>query len=148
MTKKKAKKNKTAAKKTGTKKSAGKGKKVEKTPAEVRKELAKLILDEAEEITNALISQGKIGQLAPAKYAFEVAHIYPPVNDGSEATREEDCLAKTLLDRLNIPDKPVGRDEEEDFVTIPPRKVESESEPEKSGKESADEKEEEVTVVG
>jgi len=151
MTKKKAKKNKKAAKVTGTKKSAGKGKKeVEKTPAEVRKELAKLILDEAENITNALISQGKIGQVAPAKYAFEVAHIFPETNDGSEATREEDCLAKTLLDRLNIPDKPVGRDEEEDFVTIPPRRVEleTESEPEKSGKESADEKEEEVPVVG
>jgi hypothetical protein len=81
---------------------------------------------------------------------LEVAHIFPTVNDGSEATREEDCLAKTLLDRLNIPDKPVGRDEEEDFVTIPPRKVEveTEAEPEESGKESADEKEEEVTVVG
>ena len=150
-----AKKNKTVVKKSGKKavkkgkaKGKAKSKKHEKTPSEVRKELAKLILDEAEEITNALIGQGKIGQLAPAKYAFEVARIFPEVNDGSEATREEDCLAKTLLDRLNIPDKPVGRDEEEDFVTIAPRKVEAEteSEPEKSGKESAEE--EEVTVAG
>jgi len=154
MTRKKAtkgrSKSKKVAKKPGKKKVTAKGKKNEKTPGEVRKELAKLILDEAEEITNALISQGKIGQLAPAKYAFEVAHIFPEVNDGSEATREEDCLAKTLLDRLNIPDTPVGRDEEEDFVTIPPRRVEleTESEPEKAGQESADEKEEEVTVVG
>lgn len=140
-------KSKKVAKKPGKKKVTAKGKKNEKTPGEVRKELAKLILDEAEEITNALISQGKIGQLAPAKYAFEVAHIFPEVNDGSEATREEDCLAKTLLDRLNIPDTPVGRDEEEDFVTIPPRKVvvETEAEPEKK---SVDEEKEEVTVAG
>ena len=153
MIRRKAKKSKKAAKKAGKKKGAAKGKKSKKktgkTPGEVRKELAKLILDEAENITKAVISQGKIGQLAPAKYAFEVAHIYPEVNDGSEATREEDCLAKTLLDRLNIPDKPVGRDEEEDFVTIAPRKVEleTESEAEKPDQESAEDAEEEVTVV-
>src|ERR1051326_1648871 len=153
MIRKKENKRKKEEKKTEKKKGTAKGKKSNKKackpPGEVRKELAKLILDEAENITKAVISQGKRGQLAPAKYAFEVAHIYPEVNDGSEATREEDCLAKTLLDRLNIPDKPVGRDEEEDFVTIAPRKsdLETESEAEKPDQESAEDAEEEVTVV-
>ena len=154
---KRAKKSKTVAKKAGkkvVKKGKAKGKKSSKkefNPAEVRKEIAELVGLNAMTMIEAVIEEGMKGQVAPTKYMLEVAHIFPQVNDGSEATREEDCLAKTLLDRLNIPDKPVGRDEEEDFVTIPPRKVEaeteSESEPEKSGKESAEE-EEELTVVG
>jgi len=146
MTKKKAKKNKTAAKTTEKKKSAGKGKEAEKTPAEVRKQLAKLVLDDAEAITKAVLGEGKKGQLATAKYVFEMAHIYPEVNDGSEATENEDCLAKTLLARLNIPEKPVVADEdEEDFVTIPARAVEVEKEA-KAEPEKGAEKEEEVTV--
>ena len=159
---KRATKNKTVVKKAGkkaVKKGKAKGKvkgkkssKKEFSPAEVRKEIAELVGLNAVDMVEAVIEEGMKGQLAPTKYMLEVAHIYPQVNDGSEVTREEDCLAKTLLDRLNIPDKPVGRDEEEDFVTIPPRRVEleteSEPEPEKPGQESADEKEEEVTVVG
>lgn len=150
-------KKKTVVKKAGKKavkkgKAKGKAKskkssKKEFNPAEVRKEIAELVGLNAVDMVEAVIEEGMKGQLAPTKYMLEVAHIYPQVNDGSEATREEDCLAKTLLDRLNIPDTPVGRDEEEDFVTIPPRKavVEAESEPEKK---SVDEEEEEVTVAG
>lgn len=131
MTKKKAKKSKKSAKQGGEKK----GKEIEKTPAEVRKQLAKLVLEDAEEITKAVLGEGKKGQLATAKYVFEMAHIFPEVNDGTDSTRDEDCLAKTLLDRLNIPDKPVVADEEGDFVTIPPRNVEEEKAPAEEEKE-------------
>jgi hypothetical protein len=42
-----------------------------------------------------------------------------PLTDGSQATTDKDCPAKTLLDRLNIPDKPVGRDQEDEPVRTP-----------------------------
>jgi hypothetical protein len=67
----------------------------------------------------AVIGEGKKGQLATVKYLFEMAGVYPPLTDGSLATTDEDCLAKTLLNRLNIPDKPIGRDEEDEPVASP-----------------------------
>lgn len=140
MMKKKNKKRKTVAKKSG-KKGVGKGKKIERTPAEVRKQLAQLVMEDAEEITSAIIAQSKAGQFAPAKYALEMAHVYPEVNDGSEATENEDCLAQTLLKRLNIPETPVVADQDGDFVTIPARAVEEEPE-----KAPAAEEEKEVVV--
>jgi len=45
-----------------------------------------------------------------------MAEIYPPQADQDVATADEDCLAKTLLNRLNIPDVPIRRDEEEEAV--------------------------------
>lgn len=143
MYKKKVKRGKTVAKKSGKKgKGKAKQKKGEKTGEEVRKELAKLVKAHAKKMASAVIGQGETGQLAPMKYLLEMAHVYPKGNDGSEATKDEDCLAKTLLDRLNIPDKPVVADEDEEFVTIPPRPVE---EPET---QKAEEEKEEEVVVG
>ena len=69
----------------------------------------------------AVISVGEQGQLAPVKYLFEMAHIYPEPMDGSESTREEDCLAKTLLERLDLPTEPIGRDEDDELMVIPAR---------------------------
>jgi hypothetical protein len=116
MAKKKA-KSKTAekktAKKTAKKKSTPKSKK-EPNPTEVRKNIAIMVESEAETMAQAVIDEGKKGQLAPVKYLFEVAEIYPPSTDGSHATADEDCLAKTLLHRLNIPDEPIARDEEDE----------------------------------
>ena len=45
---------------------------------------------------------------------FEVASICPPSTDGSLTTRDEGCRATTLLPRLNIPDEPIRRDEEDE----------------------------------
>ena len=112
MIKKKA-KGKSAKSKKAKKSSGSKGKK-ELNPAEVRKEIAQMVDSEAAEMAEAVIGEGKKGQLATVKYLFEMAGVYPPLTDGSQATTDEDCLAKTLLDRLNIPDKPVGRDEEDE----------------------------------
>jgi hypothetical protein len=105
MIKKKA-KSKTTKKSTKKKKAA-----VKRDPAQVREEIAGLVKSDARDITQAVIGEAKRGELAPAKYLFEMAGVYPPVTDGSQATPEEDSLARTLLDRITL---------------APPRKVESE----------------------
>ena len=51
--------------------------------------------------------------MAPVKFALEVGNIHPHAVDVNESSKEEDCLAKTLLDRLGIPDSPVVADEYE-----------------------------------
>src|SRR5450631_1612168 len=100
MIKKKA-KSKAIKKKTAKKKSAGKKK--EFNPAEVRKSIAIMVESEAEEMAEAVIGEGKKGQLATVKYLFEVAKIYPEATDGSQASADEECLAATLLRRLDLP---------------------------------------------
>jgi hypothetical protein len=134
MTKKKA-KGKTEAKKSAKKKSGGKSKK-QLNPAEVRKELVQMVGAEATLMTQAVIDEGKKGQLATVKYLLEMAAIYPASTDGSNATENEDCLARTLLNRLDLPDEPIARDEEDEprAVTVA---VKTESEGKKgSGAES------------
>lgn len=101
MMKKKA-KSKTAAKKTAKKKSPGKSKK-ERNPTEVRKEISKMVASQATDMADAVIGEGMKGQLATVKYLFEMASIFPPAPDGEQATHEEDCLAKILLDKLSAP---------------------------------------------
>jgi hypothetical protein len=110
MIKKKAKKK--AAGKKSAKKSGGKSKK-QLNPADVRENIASMVKEEAAEMAHAVIGEGKKGQLATVKYLFEVAEIFPESTDGSQATAEEDSLAKTLLRRLDLPDQPVVRDEED-----------------------------------
>jgi len=115
MIKKKA-KNKAAAKKP-TRKSAGKKReakdKPETNPAEVRKEISKLVTEAASKVAAAVIDVAKTGQLAPAKYLFEMASIFPPAPNGEQATTEEDCLAKMLLSRIE-PAKKEGGSETND----------------------------------
>lgn len=113
MIKKKA-KRKSAATKESKKETKSKKARTPANPADVRKDIAKIVKSGAKKITKAVMEQAMTGQLAPAKFLFEVAAIYPASTDGSEATTDEECLAKTLLDRLDIPDKPVGRDEEDE----------------------------------
>jgi hypothetical protein len=117
MVKKKA-KGKTAKTKQAKKSSGNKSKKGKKelNPIEVRKEIAQMVDAEATEMAEAVIGEGLKGQLATVKYLFEVADIYPAPTDGSQSTTDEDSLAQTLLNRLNIPDKPIRRDEEDEPV--------------------------------
>jgi len=110
MIKKKAKGN-TATKKTA-KKNARKLKK-DLNPAEVRKDIAQMVDSAAATMAQAVIDEGKKGQLATVKYLFEMAEIFPLATDGSHATAEEESLAKTLLRRLDLPEEPVVRDEED-----------------------------------
>lgn len=142
MIKKKAKKRKKAAGKT-VKKAATKGNskrkggKKEPDPKEVRTECAKLIKDEASDMTAAVIAAGKTGQVAPVKFLFEMAHIFPAADDGSETSAEEESLAKTLLNRLGIPTDPVMADEDEkdDAVMDESRGPDEKEEPEEENEE-------------
>jgi hypothetical protein len=116
MIKKRAKSKATNTKKA--KKSAGKKRKRELNPGEVRKEISRLVESEANEMAQAVIGEGKKGQLATVKYLFEMASIFPEATDGSQATENEDCLARTLLNRLDLPTEPVGRDDEDEPVRV------------------------------
>jgi hypothetical protein len=111
MTKKKA-KGKATKKGTAKTKSVGKSKK-ELNPAEVLEVIAQMVKSEAALMAEAVIGEGKKGQLATVKYLWEVAKIFPEATDGSQASVDEECLAKTLLRRLDVPENPVGRDEED-----------------------------------
>ena len=126
MKKKKAKKSKTAAKKTA-KKSTKATETKELNPAQVLKDISALVEAEAAELAVAVIGEGMKGQLSPVKFLFEMAHIFPPPTDESETSKDEDSLAETLLDRLNIPKRPLVHDElqkeeDEDVVVIQPKK--------------------------
>lgn len=113
--------SKATAKKSAKKKSAAKPKK-ENNAADVRKRVSTMVKAKAVNMAKAVIGETKKGvpqdlQLATVKYLFEVAEIYPPQTDQDTATADEDCLAKTLLNRLNIPDVPIRRDEDEGVVS-------------------------------
>ncbi len=125
MTKKKAKSIKPTAKKAAKKRQR---RKKELDPAEVRKNISMLVQSQAKEMAAAVIDSGKKGQLAPVKYLFEVANIFPAPTDGSESTKDEDCLAETLLQRLNVPTTPVVDNDEGDEIVIPARRIEDAAE--------------------
>ncbi len=92
--------------------------KKDSNPAEVRKDISKMVQSGAKRIAKAVIEQAGTGQLAPARYLFEVAGIYPALTDGTFGTEDEDCLAKTLMNRLNLPDKQIAQDDEDEMGKI------------------------------
>jgi len=112
MIKKKT-KGKKIAKQAAKKKSSPKTKK-ERNPAAVRNDIAKIVESSARKIARAVVSQAETGQLAPAKYLFEMASIYPALTDGSFSTAHEESLAETLMRRLDLPDKPMAKDDEDE----------------------------------
>jgi len=112
MIKKKA-KSKGTKKTDATKKGSRKSKK-DLNPADVRKDIAQMVDSQAATMAQAVIDEGKKGQLATVKYLFEMAEIYPASTDGSRATTDEDSLARTLLNRLDLPEEPIARDEEDE----------------------------------
>jgi hypothetical protein len=134
MKKKKA-KSKTVAKKTA-KKSESVPEMKELNPAQVLKDISALVEARADELAEAVIGEGMKGQLSPVKFLFEMAHIFPPTTDESLTDKDEDSLAETLLDRLNIPKRPLVHDElqkeeDEDVVVIQPKKEAEEDSGEK-----------------
>ena len=103
-----------AGKKKAAKKSGAKKSKKELNPAEVRKDISRMVEEEAANMAQAAIDEGKKGQLAPVKYLLELAKIFPAATDGSEATEDEDSLARTLLKRMGLPDVPIKREDEDE----------------------------------
>lgn len=87
--------------------------------AKVREQIAGIVKSEAKEITEAVMDQAMHGEVAPAKFLFEMAGVYPASTDDDAVSKEEDSLAKTLLDRLNIPDSPVVADQNSEDQELP-----------------------------
>jgi hypothetical protein len=90
----KAKREKASAKKKG------------KDVVEVRESINELVMDSAVAIAAGVIEVAKTGQLAPAKYLFEAAGIYP-VSEQTAMRPIETSLAHTLLTRMGLPLEPV-----------------------------------------
>ena len=123
MMKKKG-KSKAAGKRGVKKNEPEKNETQELHPEETWKDVAALVESHATEMVAAVIGAGKQGQVAPVKYLFEMAKIQAPVTDENQKRlEEEDCLAKTLLDRLHVPKEPVVADQEdEDEIVMQPAK--------------------------
>jgi hypothetical protein len=123
-------------KKKGTKKATGRkrAKKSRKVrlkknvnAADVRKQVSEMVQSQAAELTQAVVEEGMKGQVAPVRYLFEMANIFPAQANVEQASEEEDCLAKILLSRIEAPAKPekeeddeiAGEDAEENVKTPP-----------------------------
>ena len=142
--KKKTAKSKTTAKKAENK-SRKKAVKKELNPGQVLKDISALVEENADKLAEAVIGEGMKGQVSPVKYLFEMAHIYPQPPEATAPSKDEDSLAETLLDRLNIPKTPMVHDElqkeeDEDVSQAQPKKEIEEKD------EDDEEKAEAVTV--
>lgn len=111
MMKKRATKKNTGKK--SAKKSATKKPKTETNPVEVHKQVSQIVKSQAAELTQAVVEEGMKGQVAPVRYLFEMANIFPAQTDPEHATEEEDCLAKILLSRMEAPPEPEKEDDDE-----------------------------------
>ncbi len=78
MIKKKA-KGKATTRKAAAKRGSPRSRK-ERNPEAVLNDIAKIVESGAKKITKAVMEQAMTGQLAPAKYLFEMASIYPGVD--------------------------------------------------------------------
>lgn len=72
---------------------------------EVRKEITSIIGNEATKLMQAVMEEAKKGQLAPVKYLFEMAGLYPAPAETSSVDPEENSLARTLMHRLGLPEE-------------------------------------------
>ena len=77
---------------------------------EAREMMATLVRLSASKIVQALIKAAISGQLAPAKYLFEVVGIYPSTPE--TLSKPEDSPAYTLLKRMMLSTDTVNREEE------------------------------------
>lgn len=84
--------------------------------AEVRKDISNIVGSRAAELANAVLEEGKKGQLAPVKYLFEVSGLYP-ASESSEAKPDEESLAHTLMRKLNLPELPIESEDDEETGT-------------------------------
>ena len=99
-----------------------------------------MIKAEAEELADAVIEEGKKGQLPTVRYLFEVADIHPPIVQETKPAEKEESLAETLLKSLNVPTDPVIHEmyeRGEDVVIIPPNAGRTPDEEEKKDAEMA-----------
>lgn len=81
---------------------------------QARENVATVVRNSATEIAKGLIEGAKAGQLASAKYLFEVAGLYPAAAEQTVTARPEDSLAHILLKRMELPTEPVIREDDQD----------------------------------
>ncbi len=105
---------------------------------QVRKSIKVMVTDEFQEITQAAVDDAKKGQLATLKYLFEMTGVYPASTDDSGVKPEDDTLARTLLERLNIPFGPLPAhgDDEESVKTAPAAKEDAQKDLPSEGADS------------
>ena len=72
----------------------------------VRENINNLVGASAKDIANEVIKVAKTGQLASAKYLFEVVGLYPATEE-TAAKPLDHSLAHTLLRRMGLPTEPV-----------------------------------------
>jgi hypothetical protein len=93
--------------------SAENSKSISKEPvdmARVRKDISNMMGNSATEIAAGMIKAALAGELAPAKYLFEMAGLYPATEETEATNPQEDSLAHILLKRMGLPIEPVIRD--------------------------------------
>ena len=78
---------------------------------EVRKAIADLVSVSALEMVANLIEAANAGQVAPAKYLFEITGLFPAPLESVE--KPEDSLANILLKQMGLPIEPVTRNEDQ-----------------------------------
>ncbi len=69
-----------------------------------------MVGNSATEIAAGMINAALSGELAPAKYLFEMAGLYPATAETEATNPEEDSLAHILLKRMGLPIEPVVKD--------------------------------------
>jgi hypothetical protein len=79
---------------------------------EVRKDIAKIVSQEAAKMARAVVDEALKGELAPMKYLFEVVGLHPMAEEATVAGPPEDSLARTLWRRLGLEEAVAVRTEE------------------------------------
>jgi hypothetical protein len=74
-------------------------------PVEVRQNIKNLVENSAVEITSGVIKKARDGQLAAAKYLFEVAGLHPSTEE-TRGKPEEDSVVHGLWKRIGLPVEP------------------------------------------
>jgi hypothetical protein len=68
---------------------------------EARKNISDLVRGSAVDIVDGLIEKAAQGEVAPARFLFEMVGIYPATEETT--SKPEDSLAYTLLQRMGLP---------------------------------------------
>lgn len=90
--------------KTKAKSGAGRGGKKPPDFAAVRKRINDLVGNQAVGLVQSAIDEADKGHFTAMKYLFEMIGLYPTA--GEETMPGEESLARTLLQRLGVPEEP------------------------------------------
>lgn len=72
----------------------------------VRKRISSLVGTQAVGLVKSAIDEAEKGHFAAMKYLFEMIGLYPA--DGEDEAPGEESLARTLLQRLGVPEEPAA----------------------------------------